>query len=241
MVEMTWTEVKKSAENGDIVLFPVGVIEEHGPHMDLSPDVYMAYLVCRFLKQSLERKNIHSIIAPPYYWGISGEVKNYPGTFSVRPETFKSMLIDIFDSLNSWGFTKVFIFNYHGDGNHVNIIEQAAKEMRDNKNMLIYNLENLDVAVENPPAFPLPRDGKFEPDIHAGANETAEIYTFYPEKVNVELAKELKPQNSFHPLGYFGDPANFLLEKNVIEYYEAYLEMNTLKIEAILEKEGRKG
>jgi creatinine amidohydrolase/Fe(II)-dependent formamide hydrolase-like protein/SAM-dependent methyltransferase len=236
MVEMTWTEVKKSAENGDVVLFPVGIIEEHGPHMDLSPDVYMAYLFCRFLKQSLERKNIRSIIAPPYYWGISEDVKNYPGTFSVRPETFKSMLIDIFNSLSSWGFTKVFIINSHGDHTHVNVIEQAVKEMRDNKNMKIYNLGSLNIDVENPPVFPLPRDGKFEPDFHAGANETAAMYTFYPQKVNVELAKELKPQNSFHPLGYCGDPASFSMERTVIEYYKADLEMDTLKIEAVLKK-----
>lgn len=31
MVEMTWTQVKKSAENG--VLFNIGVIEEHRPHI----------------------------------------------------------------------------------------------------------------------------------------------------------------------------------------------------------------
>lgn len=236
MVEMTWIEVKKSAENGDVVLFPVGIIEEHGPHMDLSPDVYMAYLFCRFLKQSLESKNIHSIIAPPYYWGISEDVKHYPGTFSIRPETFKSILVDLFHSLNSWGFTKVFIINSHGDPTHVSVIEQSVKEMRDNKNMKIYNLESLNIDVENPPIFPAPREGRFEPDFHAGANETGAMYTFYPQKVNTELAKELTPQHSFHPLGYCGDPASFLLEKTIIEYYKADIEMDTLKIQAELNR-----
>lgn len=236
MVEMPWVKVKESAEKGDIVLFPIGVIEAHGPHMDLSPDVYMAYLFCKFLRRNLEQKSIHSIIAPPYYWGISNDVKKYPGTFSVRPETFKAMLIDIFSSLNSWGFTNVFVINAHGDQLHIETIEQSIKEIHNQTNMHIYYMGNLNVQIDNPPNFPLPREGRYEPDYHAGANETATMFTFYPQKVNEKLAKELKPQNSFDPLAYCGDPASFPMEKTIIEYYQADLEMDSLKIEAILKR-----
>lgn len=235
MVEMTWPEVKRSAENGDVVLFPVGMIEEHGPHMDLSPDVYLGYLYCKFLKRYLAKKSISSIIAPPYYWGIAEDTKDYPGTFSVRPETFRFLLLDIFHSLNGWGFQKVFVVNAHGDPMHVEIIEQTAKEMRESKNMLLYNLGSLSVPIENPPVFPQQREGKFEPDYHAGADETAAMYAFYSQKVNAELAQQLKPQSGFHPLGYYGDPASFLLERTVLEQYQADLELNAQKIEAALQ------
>ena len=70
MVEMTWIEVANAVEDNNIVLLPIGIIEEHGPHMDLSPDIYMAYLFCKLLKQKLHNKNIQSIIAPPFYWGV---------------------------------------------------------------------------------------------------------------------------------------------------------------------------
>jgi creatinine amidohydrolase/Fe(II)-dependent formamide hydrolase-like protein len=46
-------------------------------------------------------------------------------------------------------------------------------------------------------------------DIHAGAFETAEMATSFPQEVNLELAKTLPPTDSFEPLGYFGDPAKF--------------------------------
>jgi creatinine amidohydrolase len=82
MVDMTWPEVKKAAENGAIVLFPIAVVEEHGPHMDLSPDIYQTCLGCRFLKQELEKKGIHSVIAPPYYWGINAATGRFPGSFT---------------------------------------------------------------------------------------------------------------------------------------------------------------
>jgi creatinine amidohydrolase len=236
MVEMTWVKVKESAENGDIVLFPIGVIEEHGPHMDLSPDVYCAYLACKFLKQKLQQKGINSVIAPPYYWGISNDVKKYPGTFSVRPETFKAMLIDIFTSLNSWGFKYAFILNAHGDLTHVDTIEQSIKIINENTDMHVYYMGNLDIEVENPPAFPAPREGKYEPDYHAGAIETAVMFTYYPQKVNEKLAKNLKPQDTFDPLGYCGDPASFPLENTIIEFWEADSEMDALKIEAVLKR-----
>ncbi len=232
MVELTWPQVKQAAADGAIVLLPIGVIEAHGPHLDLSPDVYLAYLYCRFLKQSLAAKNIQALIAPPFYWGICEDLKNYPGTFSVRPETMKALLIDIFASLRSWGFQTVFIMNSHGDRAHKNVIEQAVTEMNAGGGIQINDLRNLKIAIENPPVFPPDRAGKFKPDYHAGADETADMFTFYPQKVDSQTAKSLKPQNTFHPLGYCGDPASFELEQEVIQYYQASLETDTLKIEA---------
>lgn len=234
MVEMTWVEVEESAKNRDIVLLPIGIVEEHGPHMDLSPDIYMAYHFCKYLKHNLDKKDIQAIIAPPFYWGVSEAVKKYPGTFSVRPETMKALLMDIFHSLQSWGFDKVFIVNAHGDQTHLRIIEDAINEIRAESDMQVYDLGNLNVQVENPPVFPPTREGRFEPDYHAGANETAAMFTFYPQKGNRDIARELKPQGTFDPLGYCGDPASFSLEKDVIKYFQADVEMDSLKIEAVL-------
>lgn len=236
MVEMTWVEVKKAADNENVILLPIGIIEEHGPHMDLSPDIYMAYSFCKLLKKKLHNKNIESLIAPPFYWGISEDVKKYPGTFSVRPETMKSLLIDIFTSLDSWGFKNVFIVNAHGDCTHLEMIEASIQEIRKSLKIQVHNLDTLDIEVENPPIFPSPREGRYQPDYHAGANETACIYTFYPQKVDIAIAKQLKPQSNFDPLGYCGDPASFMLEKTIIEYREADVEMDSLKIQAVLKQ-----
>ncbi len=235
MVEMAWPEIKESAENGDIVLFPIGTIEEHGPHMDLSPDAYLAYMYCRLLKQSLNDRQVGSIIAPPYYWGICEDVKMYPGTFSIRPETMKAILVDLFGSLFSWGFTKTFIVNAHGDRAHVKAIEEAAQQMRDDCGMQIYNLDSLEAVVENPPHFPFPRIGRFLPDIHAGSLETASMHLFFPEKVREDIAKTQKPQKGFHPMGYLGDPASFMLESETAERYKAEIELDTRKILTFLD------
>ena len=43
MSEMTYEQVEKLVEQEAIVLFPVGIIEEHGPHLPLGTDIYLAY------------------------------------------------------------------------------------------------------------------------------------------------------------------------------------------------------
>ena len=103
MVEMTWQEVQAGADQNAIVLLPIGIVEGHGPHLDLSADFYLSTLGCRFLKQELENEGIEALIAPPFYWGISRDVAQYAGTFSVRPETMQALLADVFASLKGGG------------------------------------------------------------------------------------------------------------------------------------------
>jgi creatinine amidohydrolase len=214
MVELTWKEVEAEALRDSIVLFPVSVVEEHGPHMDLSPDIYSASIMCKLVKYRLAEKSIDSIIAPPYYWGINRATGRFPGSFTVRPETFKAMLFDTIECLKRWGFTKIFTLNFHGDSLHWSTLESSINEIRGNLGIEVHNLFTLskDLAMDPEPFRPVRLD-RFSPDFHAGATETAMIWTYYPDKVNVEMAKGLKPQSSFdEPLGYVGDPAKFELE-----------------------------
>jgi creatinine amidohydrolase len=233
MVEMSWQEVKKEAENKSIVLFPISVVEEHGPHMDLSPDIYGANIICKLIKYKLGEDNIQSIIAPPYYWGINKATGRFPGSFSVRPETFKAVLFDIIGCLKSWGFTKVFAFNIHGDSLHCSTLESSINDIRRDLRIDVYNLFSLSKQViKNHEPFRSTRDGKYSPDYHAGATETALMWAYYPNKVKVEIAEGLKPQSSFEePLGYVGDPASFKLENEkeasikIAEFYVKVIEI----------------
>jgi creatinine amidohydrolase len=47
MASITWKEIEIEAKNKFIVLFPIGVIEEHGPHLTLAIDSLSSYLLCR--------------------------------------------------------------------------------------------------------------------------------------------------------------------------------------------------
>ena len=131
MVDMVWPAIKQAAQDGAIILLPVGIIEEHGPHIGLASDIYQTYYWAKLTRGALEVRGIPALIAPPVYWGISDNVKAYPGTFSVSPDTMKSLIYDIHACLASWGFKTVFSFNLHGDQFHNYIYQEAIQMAHD--------------------------------------------------------------------------------------------------------------
>ncbi len=211
LVDLTWPEVKKAAEAGALVLLPVGVIEEHGPHMGLGTDAYLAYRKCLMYKRELEARGVPAVIAPPVYWGVmqSTQTGAYPGSFTVRPETMKALLMDIYADLHNWGFRRVFAMNHHGDRVHRKIFAEAMAEAKQSYGLEFYNDRFEEDQSHAPDLTPYIASGLFEPDYHAGASETSEMVEYYPEEVDLSIVKTLKPESGFHPLGYVGDPANY--------------------------------
>jgi len=241
MVDMAWPEIEKSAEQGAIVLLPIGIMEEHGPHMSLAVDTYVPYLISKLARRELETRSINTLIAPPYYWGVSAGTSVFPGTFSVRKETMKAVIYDILGSLNSWGFKRVFTVNWHADYHHCSAILEAVREARLDTGIGAYCItpdydvrrlrltgEEDYVLVQKIAAFPLIPSTKYV-DLHAGSLETGLMLNYFPDQVDAELAKRLKATEltvddlktlgkgdsevrETIPLGYFGDPASFDLE-----------------------------
>lgn len=238
MAEMTWQDIQSGADKGAIVLLPIGIVEAHGPHLDLTADFYLSTLYCRFLKQEAGEEGIEALITPPLFWGISKDMARYAGTFSMRPETMKGLLADIFISLKSWGFRRVFVQNAHGDPLHIEMIKSAISEANDYPDFKVYFMWELGIEVEHNITFPQTREERYQPDYHAGAIETAQMSTFFPEKVRCNIAKSLKPSDSFHPLAYCGDPASYDKEYNIAEFTCSDVALDVLKIKAILKRDG---
>jgi creatinine amidohydrolase len=237
MVDMKWPEVEKAAKEGAIVLLPTGVIEEHGPHMGLGVDTYCSYLVCRDTRRALKGKGIQTLIAPPYYWGINTATGAFPGSFTVRKETMKALLYDILASMRRWGIEYVFNINWHGDHDHNSAILEAIEKARDETGIRAYCiLREFDarrfgltgqepyVIIQKDPARQGPPPKYLE--IHAESTETGIMLHYFPDQVDVAIAKKLKSTDltfedlmvwrqgwsdarKVTPLGYFGDPAGF--------------------------------
>jgi len=234
MVDMTWQEVEKAAEEGAIVLLTTAVIEQHGPHMTCGIDASLGHLMSTLTRASLEKAGVRTVIAPPFYWGINSVSHIFPGSFTVRPETLKAVLFDIFDSLKNMGFKHVFNLNAHGDGVHIRTVIEAIIESREKLDIDIRYLMSEEDADRSglkgsvPPFLlihkspPVDMGDQKYLDLHAGALETALAAVFLPEMVDMETARSLPPtkvtlQNigqwrsetkALTPLGYLGDPAS---------------------------------
>lgn len=209
MAFMNWKEIKEAGDNKLPVLFPLGVIEEHGPHLPLASDILWSNYVCRKVKEELKKNGIEALIAPPYYFGVNHCTGAFPGSFSLRPETFEMVLSEIFGNLHDFGFTEVYCFNYHGDPVHIGSILNAIKKANSELHMKVrFMIEEMDLQVyqfNGTEDFlsvftPQYKTEWFEGgdvseqgllDIHAGAYETGMLTYMYPELVNTELAKTL--------------------------------------------------
>ena len=236
MVDMTWQEVEQAAKDGAIILTNTAVIEEHGPHMGCGVDSYLGYLMCRLVKQNLEKKGIKTLIAPPFYWGINRTSHVFPGTFTVRVETMKAIMHDIFSSLKNMGFKTIFNINSHGDGQHINTAVEAVKKALEELGLDVkYMFSEFDARragiTDNVPPFLLvfkdnTMAGAFNQkylDLHAGAGETGAVAAYFPDILDEKKARSLKDSQTtinqlqewvrdmkkVTPLGYLGDPSKF--------------------------------
>jgi len=242
MVDMTWPEIENAIQQNYAVLMPVGVIEEHGPHISLAVDIYVSYMISRLIKRNLADHGIQTLIAPPYYWGINALTGCFPGSFSVRLETMQAVLRDTLESLKSWGVKNVFFINWHAEFNHNMAVMEAVKLARSSGGIKAYCVlteyearsfklsgreDGLTLVKTPPPTSP---PSQFL-DLHAGSLETGLMLNYFPEQVKSDIVRSLEPTRfTIEDLksirnggdearrlisgGYFGDPARFDLENS---------------------------
>lgn len=235
MADMTWTDIQRCTEEDAIVLLPMGVLEEHGPHLCIATDIYTAHIYCNAVKQKLEEKGYAAVIAPPFYWGICQAAGSFIGSFNIRPETAKALLFDMLASLKNFGFKRVFGVNAHGDIEHKIVAMNAFKEACEQLEMIAcfphyeFMLHHFGLNSDEPYFYVIKRQElkvsqAAVRDVHAGDIETATINTFYPHLADTELAKSLPDVplgdqfeawmfggqlKQISPQGYLGSPAGY--------------------------------
>jgi creatinine amidohydrolase len=234
MADMTYPEIEEAARRGAVVLWALGVIEEHGPHLPLATDVYVPCATLREARTILAAQGIESVIAPPFYWGINAATAAFAGSFIVRPETMIELMKDVFRSLRKDGFSNVFCLSGHGDAAHNAVLYEGVKAGREFGPIESYMLVSPPFAQrlgfdEADPLLAIMHSPPAEPaqyiDVHAGDWETSIIWAKYPDVVRTEISTKLAPTNSVlddliewrkggehavrtTPHGYLGDPAS---------------------------------
>lgn len=233
MADMTYTEVADAARRGAVVMWGLGVIEQHGPHLPLATDVYMPYALLRRARAMLAQRGVESVLMPPFYWGINHVTGLFPGTFEVRPAIMIELMIDLIKSLRKDGFGQLYCVSGHGDAMHNRTMLEGIKRGAEESGMDVFFVAAPSFAkrLEFDPADPnvLLTEGEVEKkskflDIHAGEFETSSMWAAYPDLVRKDVMATLKStdfgpadlaewrQGREHamrktPMGYLGDPA----------------------------------
>jgi creatinine amidohydrolase len=129
LAEMTWPEVEERLKESNIAIIPVGSTEQHGPALPLNNDIFTAYTLAKMAVDQV-KEDVKPVIMPPIPFGVSEHHMGFPGTISLRPETFINVIVDVCKSLIHHGFKKIVIVNGHG-GNDASLSIAAAKVKRE--------------------------------------------------------------------------------------------------------------
>ncbi|MGN0915509.1 MAG: creatininase [Succinivibrio sp.] len=111
MHHMTRAEFENSADK--VVILPVGSTEQHGPHLPLGVDTYIAEDISKLLSEKTG-----AIVAPALSYGykskpLSGGGPLFKGTIDLNGKTLIDLVCDILEEFARDGFNKIFINNAH--------------------------------------------------------------------------------------------------------------------------------
>jgi creatinine amidohydrolase len=197
--EMTWPEVRDALGDLKAVVIPVGSTEQHGPNTSFWTDTGRAD---GFAKKLAERMYPRVLAATPIGYGISYHHMRFPGSVTLKPETFMAVIYDVVESFTKHGLRTFLIVNGHG-GN-MPALQLVTMKLRYELGVKIAYLTPTTVAREEVDA------GKTAAAIgHACENETSQLlYLGYEHMVNVDsLAPGEIQQPAYPHAGFAGLPA----------------------------------
>ncbi len=115
--ELTWMEVRDAIREGKTTaIIPTGGIEPNGPWVATGKHNYVLQSACDMLARELGDALCAPIVKLVPEGGMdppTGHMR-YPGTLSVRMETFEAMLTDLATSLRAHGFTDIVFIGDSG-------------------------------------------------------------------------------------------------------------------------------
>jgi creatinine amidohydrolase len=173
----------------DTVLVPFGSLEPHGVIPNgtdsLAPEAMARDIAAR----------VNALIAPVLNYGITADMKAYPGAVSIPAETYAPFAEAVLDNLAVNGFKNLIVLNGHG-GNTA-ALNGAATRVANARRVRILVVNWWTLADDITKSVFKQNGG------HAGNNETAYIQAFlpaavHPERYKPEMAAPNPPAGAYY-------------------------------------------
>ncbi len=169
-----------------IAVLPVAAVEQHGPHLPVGVDTYIAEAYLGRVRALLP-PDVPAVFLPVQAIGASDEHRAFRGTLTLSPQTTLATFIEIGESVARAGIRKLIVINSHG-GN-IALIDLAARQLRVRHAMLAVHAswgrfgypEGLFSAAERTHG------------IHGGDIETSIMLAAYPDLVRREKIADFRP------------------------------------------------
>lgn len=108
IAEMDWRMVEDWVRNDERCVLPLGSTEQHAG-LSLLTDAILAE---RVAVEAAEPLGVPVFPAVPY--GLAPYFQTYPGSMTLRVETYCGIVRDLLDSMKRSGFRRIMIVNGHG-------------------------------------------------------------------------------------------------------------------------------
>jgi len=205
-MDMTWQDIAGAETGRWIAVLPLAAVEQHGPHLPLGVDSYIAEAYLARAAKILP-DDLPVSFLPVQRVGISAEHLAYPGTLTLSAATAIAAWTELGDSLARAGVRKLVLVTSHG-GN-VAAMEIVARDLRARLGMLAVTV--------GWHRFGYP-DGAFGGEekkhgIHGGDIETSLMLAAMPGAVRmnqaanaapatIAMAREFKWLGAYRPAGF---------------------------------------
>ena len=108
IADMNWMQVDEYLKSDDRAVVPLGSTEQHS-YLSLATD---AILADRVASEAAEPLGVP--VFPVLAYGITPYFLAFPGSVSLRTETYVALVREVLDSLSGQGFRRVVLVNGHG-------------------------------------------------------------------------------------------------------------------------------
>lgn len=174
---MTTAEVSDFLERSDLVIIPVGALEQHADHLPIGTDFINGVETSKLIAQERD-----ILVAPVLMVGQSPYHMGFAGTISLTADTILDVHLQAVQSLIVHGFRRFIIMNAHGGNRAITtlLVDQI-------------NQTTAGVAVNFSQAIaPYRRQLDIEPskvlDRHGGTSETSRSLYLMPGLVQMDKA-----------------------------------------------------
>ena len=179
---LTWPEINEAAEAQKVVLLPIGSTEQHGHHLPLDVDNFLATSMCL---EAGKKTPQELLVMPNIPYGYNEHAQDFPGTVHVTYEHFIEYCLDVCKSVAYAGFKRIMIVDGHGSNEH--LCEFIARRATLETNALFATTMWTNLVKKE---FEEVRDSEMGGAAHACELETSAYLYLEPDRVRMDKAQD---------------------------------------------------
>lgn len=174
---LPWPEVRKALARDPRLILPVGALVQHGPHLPLGTNTFIAEAVARELSERLA-----ILQAPTFHFGVRGpEKENYAGSAGLGRKTLHRALNELLAGWEDHGVQEFILLTAHRYEPHLDALLMAMPSSASTTVMNLYSIDVGDLLEGSPLSE------------HAGELETSLMLYLAPDRVRLDQATDVIP------------------------------------------------